>query len=396
MIAMQAPPVYGGAGAQAVSLGRILSDSHGIHVDLLTLNQLNVSRVQQVGERMRILRCPGEPLFTAIPNQRLVARLRSFVFVFWLLFRLNADRYDLLHIHGAYWWTLPAALTSRLRRIPLIVKVTRLGEDDAATVGAKRFAGLPVGRVYRLSFAWASAVVAVSEEIATRHRRSHPTVPVHRLANAVDTGRFFPDMSRRGGTRSSYGLSPSARLVLFVGYLAPVKGLRPLLEAWRDVSATHSGPGTPHLVLAGPDHGFYRELDDELSAWIQSQVGQQDGVTMLGHIERSAMPDLYRCADAYVLPSLSEGMPNSLLEALACGLPAVVTDIPGTRDVAEGCAAARLVPPGDSRALAHALRRVLTDSAGQSEVAVQYVAERFSLEALSHAYLALYTELVSQ
>lgn len=396
MIASQAPPVYGGAGAQALRLGQAMVDGGGCEVELLTLNQLRAPRRETL-RGVLVRRCPGESILARL-GERAARRARSAVFIGWLFWRLALGRYDVLHVHGAYWWTLPAAVVGRLRGVPLVVKVTRLGEDDAQTVHAKRVGGVPVGRLYGLPFRWADAVIGISQEIVDRHRRWYPGTPVHHLPNGVDTDTFRPDPDpdpdRRAALRQAQGLDGVDEVVLFVGYLAPLKGLRALLTAWRSLDGDPEH-GAAQLVLAGPDRGFYRELDGELLGWIEGQ--QAAGrVSLLGHVELAAMPDLYRSADLYVLPSLAEGMPNSLLEALASGLPAVVTDIPGTRDVIAGCAAAEAVPVDDDVALAAALRRGLSGGPERRAGAVAHVEARFSLRARAVDYRGLYEALCAR
>ena len=111
------------------------------------------------------------------------------------------------------------------------------------------------------------------------------------------------------------------------GYLAPHKGVDVLLEAWSRFSQGRDA----HLLLVGPSAGFYRELRRDVS----ERAEAARSVQVLDHVQFGEMPAIYAAADAFVLPTEAEGMPNSLLEALASGLPAIVSNVPGVSDVAE-------------------------------------------------------------
>jgi glycosyltransferase involved in cell wall biosynthesis len=108
-------------------------------------------------------------------------------------------------------------------------------------------------------------------------------------------------------------------------------------------------------------------------------------------------PESYlRAADLFVLPSEREGMPNALLEAMACGLPAIAFEIPGTREVAGPERAVELLAAGDRDALTSAIVRLLERPAERAALAQRGLArirERFLLDQRIETYLALYRRL---
>jgi glycosyltransferase involved in cell wall biosynthesis len=118
-------------------------------------------------------------------------------------------------------------------------------------------------------------------------------------------------------------------------------------------------------------------------------------ITFVG--ARANVADYLRAADLLVLPSRAEGMSNVLLEAMACGIPAVATDVNGNREViGEEGQAGRLVPPGDPAALAEAIDKFLGGPAFRQEtgaVARSIVAERFDIRRVVTQYASLYEEL---
>lgn len=382
MICSQVPPVYGGAGTQALNLGRELA-MRGCEIEILTQNQCNVSRVERV-DGVLIRRAPGESLARALPR-RSAQVVRTLTFSVWLAWMLARRRYSIYHAHGNYWFVLVPALFARLRRVPLLVKVTRLGEDDARTVFSKRVGPLRVGSLYGLPMRNAAAVIALNDEIEVRHKELLREVPVMRFPNGADTRALRYSPTGRAAGRAKLGIGEEDRVYLFVGYLAPHKGIRELLEAWDDLPET-----VPRgwLILVGPSDGFYRELDATAS-----EVAGRDrpeGVIALKHLPTAAMAEMYSVADIFVLPTRAEGMPNSLLEALAAGLPSVVTLVPGVTEVVDGVEGI----VGIEQLEAADLRDALARAAELVGSRASKLPERLSLSEVANMYLGLYNTVI--
>ena len=151
--------------------------------------------------------------------------------------------------------------------------------------------------------------------------------------------------------RGSIGVPPRAFLALYVGRLDPQKGLNILLDA-----ASRIIPSRPdwHLVLVGD--GPERPA---LDARIEADPGLRDRVHRLGL--RDDVPNLLKSADLLVLPSLWEGMPNVVLEAMAARLAVVGTSVEGTEDLVIPGRLGWLVPPGDAERLTSALLEAAAD-----------------------------------
>ena len=384
MICSQVPPVYGGAGTQALNLGRELA-TRGCEIEILTQNQCNVSRVE-LRDGIVIRRAPGESLARALPR-RAAEVVRTLTFSAWLVWMLSRRCYSVYHLHGNYWFGLVPVFFARLRHVPLIVKVTRLGEDDARTVSSKRLGRLGVGRLYGLPMRSAATVISLNEEIEARHRELLPEVPITNLPNGADTHALVYSPDARAAGRARMGIASEDLVYLFVGYLAPHKGIGELLEAWAELRK----PVRPRswLVLVGPFDGFYRELDST-AAELAEHDGHE-GVIALSHLPAAAMAEMYSVADVFVLPTRAEGMPNSLLEALAAGLPSVVTLVPGVREVAEE--AEGIV--GIEHLDAVELRVALTRAAALVGSRTSKLPKRLSLCEVANMYLALYNTVVT-
>ena len=139
--------------------------------------------------------------------------------------------------------------------------------------------------------------------------------------------------------------------MLFVGRFVPEKAPDALVRAFHAVAGDH------RLVLVGES-----SFTDAFTAELRSVANEDPRVMFTGYAGGMTLEELYSNAAAFVLPSTLEGMPLTLLEAIAHGTPVIASDIPPHREVLkQDGPGRRLVPPGDERALACALRRVLND-----------------------------------
>ncbi len=177
-------------------------------------------------------------------------------------------------------------------------------------------------------------------------------VPAGRVAvlrRGVDTTTFH--RGDRAAARIELGISGSRPILLWVGRMVPVKGLDVLLEALAAIPTAER----PALYLLGD--GPERERLMALSG----RLGLAADVHWQGPVPHARLGAWYRAADLVVLPSRSEGTPNVLLEALACGIPFVASDVGGIPAIAES--ADWLVPAGDVEGLTAAIRRQLEQPA---------------------------------
>jgi glycosyltransferase involved in cell wall biosynthesis len=238
-------------------------------------------------------------------------------------------------------WAYPDAwAASRLARaanLPLVAKVH--GSDVLLLTGGAR------QRQTIEALTGADAVIAVSRQLAGRTADlGVDPARLHVVYNGVDTALFQPGDA--GAARERLKLSADP-LLLFVGNLAPVKGLSVLIDA----CALLRDRGTRfqcRLIGQG-------ELRAALSRQIQT-AGLTQQVQLTGPCRLENLPDWYRAASLLVLPSFSEGVPNVVLEAQACGTPVVASRVGGIPEILDD---ASLVPPNNAPALADAIERAL-------------------------------------
>jgi glycosyltransferase involved in cell wall biosynthesis len=227
----------------------------------------------------------------------------------------------------------------------------------------------------------AGALVANSLRLHELATRVVPDRTVELVPNGVDLEWFRPP-----DTASRPDGAP-VRL-LFVGRLVRQKGLVYLLQSLAQLDPAVRAGVELELVGSGPDEASLRGQAAELGI-----AGQ---VHFAGWVAREAIVTHYQQADVFVLPSLDEGMPNVVLEAIACARPIVATDLPGNRELIRGGENGFLVPRADSAALTAALHGLITDAALRRRMglASRALAECYSWANVADRYLALSEEIV--
>lgn len=183
---------------------------------------------------------------------------------------------------------------------------------------------------------------------------------VHVISRGVDRSRFH--RIDRQAARTSLGLPHDVPLLLWVGRMVPVKGLDVLVRAFADSEVQRSGARL-FLVGDGPLRGRLERLARKL--------GVSNRITFVGSVAHADLPTWYAAADRVLLPSLSEGVPNVLLEGLACGTPFLASDVGSIAELASD--AGSLLPPGDVTAWVAGLRRVVRLSS--SDVSLPEIAD---------------------
>jgi glycosyltransferase involved in cell wall biosynthesis len=293
----------------------------------------------------------------------------------WVCFNrwLRNERPDVVHAHLAH-----AAWLARWSRlaVPVPVLVDTLHSSSTGMMGR------------RLGYRWSNwlsdKVTSVSQDVAEAHlaarmvSRDKLTV----LPNGVDGNAWRPDASARTSARRKLGVG-SEFLWLAVGRLDPVKNYPSLLQAMTTV------PEPARLLIAGSG-----PLESELHR-LSARLGLERRVRFIGF-----EPDVKRwmqAADGFVLSSRWEGLPMALLEAAACALPAVATDVPGTREVIAHGLTGWLVPAVDAVAMGKAMTAMMQtrpeERRAMGERARRQVMERFGLEAALDRWEELYANL---
>ena len=233
--------------------------------------------------------------------------------------------------------------------------------------------------------------IALGSELAgyLRERVGVPASQLTPICNGVDDERFAPAAARRPIAGCPF-TGPGLWLVGTVGRMQTVKAQPLLARAFVAVLERHP-EWRPRLRLVMVGDGPLRaECEAVLGA-----AGVADLAWLPG--ERGDVPDVMRGLDCFVLPSLVEGISNTILEAMASGLPVLATDVGGNRDLVEPGVTGELVAAGDVGALAAALAAFAADPARSAEfgrAGRHAVESRFSLPAMVQSYERVYERLL--
>jgi sugar transferase (PEP-CTERM/EpsH1 system associated) len=286
---------------------------------------------------------------------------------------LRRERPHILHTHG--WATIvEGLLAARLASVPVLI------HGEHGTLELRPFNR----RVQRWAWGRATRVIAVSSRLAERMEQhiGFPAARIHVIRNGVDTVRFTPAL--RPEARAEFGFGPDDLVLGTAGRLVPVKDQATLLRAWallRQRGVQFTG------VIAGRG-----ALKDELEG-LAATLGL-DNVRFLGN-----RPDVERvmaALDVFILSSVSEGLSNTIQEAMASGLPVVATHVGGADELVVPEETGLLVPASSPEAMADALARVVADPARRVQMghASRHRAEEvFALDGMVRNYTQMYLDL---
>ncbi len=296
----------------------------------------------------------------------------------WIRLRqwIRRNRPDVLHAHLPH-----AAWFARWSRLfaPVRVVLDTVHTSSCGTIGR--------GLGYRYSNWLVDKVTAVSESAAYAYCGAGMVSPDRLcvIPNAVDTCFWKPAGATRQSIRMGYRVDEEF-VWLAAGRLEPVKNYHALLEAFAQL------PSCASLKIAGTGP-LERELRDQCN-----DLGLESRVGFLG-FERDLLHWM-QAADAFVLTSHWEGLPMVLLEAGACGLPAVATNVSGSRDVLLDGVTGMLAEPGSVPHLADLMTKLMRMDSEQRKImgsdARRRVKDHFRLDVILDKWEACYSELLSR
>ena len=275
-------------------------------------------------------------------------KVKSILFTIGAFFRVLyfRNQFNILHAHMEFSSAVAATIAGKLIGKPVIVK---FGSSGYASEVQRSYVSW-LGR-FRLGILrrWASTYIVLTSEMEKELlAEGFSPSKVIRMDNGINANDFSPVMNKELA-KLTFDLSKKT-VIIFVGRLVPVKALPILLAAFERVLKIDSNV---HLLLLG--QGSEQAALEALS----QKLDIQKQVTFVGDVN-DVKPYL-QAADIFVLPSLGEGLSNSLLEAMAMGLACVGTKIAGSMDALGNGKAGILVDPNNIDQLSEALIRLITD-----------------------------------
>lgn len=322
------PSSVGGVELHAHEMSRLQARA-GQDVTVLTYRSDSGQSFSDDGDGYHIIR--------ANASLRVFGNTISFSQLFSLLKHWNS--YDIVHAHShLFFSTVLCALARKIRSTPLVVTNHGLVSQTAPDWLQQLY--LPT--VGKWVFKTADAIICYTEterdQVVNLGVSPEKIQVIH---NGIDTGVFSPSVSP----------SPKKQ-ILWIGRFTPGKGVEYLLKGFQTF-AQEFPDYTLVMVGRGP-------LKDDSIRMIQ-EMGLEEKVVLKDFVPNKNLPDLYRESSLFVLPSLEEGVPRTILEAMACGRPVVCTALPQLGDIVSGCGV--IVPTRDAMAVADALSTLVSDPA---------------------------------
>jgi glycosyltransferase involved in cell wall biosynthesis len=283
------------------------------------------------------------PKYTMIPKMGIFQPTFMFLSILSFIIKLHAkEKFDIINGHFVYPNGIVATWLGKILNIPVMISARGCDINLYTNFAFRK-------RMIISAIASASLIVAVSQQLKRKMiDLSQKKSRIEYIPNGVDSDVFSP--RDRDGAKCRAGVNINTKVILYVGRLSDEKGLEILIKA----SGIMTGISGDFKVLVVGD-GDRRQEYERL---IQS-LGLEEKVVLLGGRPHSDLPNWYALADVLCLPSLREGMPNVVLESLACGRPVVASNVGAVPDLIDGTNG-YLVSPGVPGDLAEKLALALS------------------------------------
>lgn len=333
LINYEYPPLGGGTGIANRYLLEQFAKENDLQLDVLCSSPYK-ERVETYSKNIRLFRLnigkKNRNLHHQANGNLISFFIRSTLWVF-----AHKKNYDLIHAFSG----LPGGVTAWLSGKPYLVSFR--GADEPGYEPRHELVWKllkpAMGHIYR----HARSLDANSQFLKRLVLKSWADLSIKVIRNGVDTDKFYPAKKK-----------PLKKIILATSRLAPRKGIDYLIKAMQVVAKKE-----PHAKLWLAGEG----VEQEKLVKLAERLGVENKVKFLSRVDHNKLPDIYRQAKIFVLPSLSESFSNSLLEALACGLPVVATSGGGNREMVNK-QNGFLVPPANSWALTEAIYKALNQS----------------------------------
>jgi len=298
----------------------------------------------------------------------------DWLFPFRLSRYLKENDIDIIHTHtGSFFHGSVAGFLARTRGIIF----TEHGRDPVET--------MPVRILDKISSYFADQIITVSKDLENHLIKEIKLPPkkIRTIINGVNTETYCVH-GKSEKLREEFGLQPTDKIVGTIGRLAEIKNHPFLVRSFEKVKKIWP-ESRLILVGSGPCENSLKSLAADL--------GLADSVILTGN--RNDVDDLYRLFDVFVLSSFSEGTSFSLLEAMASGVPPIVTNVGGNPGIVKDSVNGYLVEVDDDQALAEKILHIFQQGGGDlANNARQLVIDRYSLEQNLKQYTDIYRSII--
>ena len=362
--------LWAGAEVQVVNACRGLAETGAVEVRAVLLNN---------GRLADELRSLG--IEVSVINEQTTAWWQ----ILWQLARhFRRQPVDILHAHR-YKENILGSLAARMSGVPHVLRTIH-GTTEIYS-GWKWINAQIYEAVDHLVCRFCvSRLIAVSREISEELERQYPGKPVTHIPNCIDERRMIIT-KERNEKRAELGLKPSEFVIGTIGRLAPVKGIEYLIRAVPEIVKRHEDVRV--LVVGdGPSR-------TGLEALVRS-LGLEKTVTFLGW--RHDTTEIMNALDLFILPSLHEGTPTALLEAMCLGIPVVASATGGVRDLIIHGENGLLVEPKDVHGLAATCSAVMEDASLRQRLTsncLRSISGKYRVATVTEAHLSHYYRLLA-
>lgn len=376
MLDNEFPPLGGGTGVVNYHLLKCFDTVLDLHVDLVTSSRTHSAiELDQFGERITIHKVPVNNRNIHHASNR---ELLTYAWRGWNYSRklLRQNHYDLSFAFS----TVPSGAISYALRVAegLPYLVSLQGPDVPGFEARYNYLYPLLKPVLRCIWNRAAIVTAISQQHRQLAHETMPDLEMPIVNNGVDTTVFYP---------ADKQFKKDEINILCVGRLIERKGQDHLIRAFANLQAKSKSPVKLTLVGTGDADIYLRKLAVDLLV--------TNHVDFAGVVSSENMPQVYRDAEVFVLPSQNEGMSIALLEAMACGLPVVVTDTGGIAELVKDSVNGFIVPWANVHALTQSLDTLVIDQRMRHRMGTlnRQAAINFSWHAMARKYLELCVQI---
>ncbi|MBI4689216.1 MAG: glycosyltransferase family 4 protein [Nitrospirae bacterium] len=377
----------GGLGRQAQLLSEKIHEK-GVKIFVITRKMKGIPE-QDYRKDIEIIRiwtpCANVSVLEEVGIKSLLISLFFSLGCAWNLFK-KRNAYEIVHFHGAraaLFFNIPVL---KLLGKKILAKVS--AANHALEAGSLKGNYLFLGNLLAWLVRKVDIFIATSDEI--RNSLLHDEITgdkIVRIPNFIDMSKYSAIKdTQKDILKGQFGIEGKI-IVTFSGRIVPRKGVEVLLRAWDRITKEFNNA---FLLILGSGSSLHE------MGKIVSMLKMEESVNFLGW--RSDTNDFLNITDIFVLPSLQEGMPNSLLEAMAFGLPCIASRIGGAVDVIEDGISGILFESGNMSELASAMVRLLKDEKLRKrlgEEARKRIEDSFSIDSIANEYVKLYQKLIA-